>query len=314
MARPIINKRKAEALSAPMRMQIHTLDLLFLGTPGLIAAYLVESDGEYALIETGPGSTLATLRAAIRDVGVDESLIKKVFLTHIHLDHAGAAGWFAQRGATLYCHPNAARHLIDPAKLIRSARMVYGDQMDSLWGEMLPAPAEYVNILQDTQRVPLGSSEIIAWDTPGHARHHHAFIIGGVCFTGDAAGARLQDSRYLSVTAAPPQFDPTAYVRTVDRLAAAHFQSLYLTHFGRVDDVDWHLATYRERITEVYQRVSADFAAGVSEEENRRRYAAAEHEIALRTGMSEELWRKSENANVTSMCADGVRLYCGKEK
>lgn len=297
-----------------MRMQIHTLDLLFLGTPGLIAAYLVENGGEYALIETGPGSTLATLRKAIREVGVDESAIKKVFLTHIHLDHAGAAGWFAQHGATLYCHPNAARHLIDPAKLIDSARMVYGDQMDALWGEMLPAPAAQVCILQDHDRVPLGDAEIIAWDTPGHARHHHAFIIDDICFTGDAAGARLQSSPYLSVTAAPPQFDPIAYVHTVDRLAAARFQSLYLTHFGRVDDVDWHLATYRQRITDVYQRVAADFAAGVSDEENRRRYAVSEHEIAMQAGVSEALWRKSESANVTSMCADGVRLYCGKEK
>ncbi|MCF7788237.1 MAG: MBL fold metallo-hydrolase [Prosthecobacter sp.] len=148
-------------------MRIHTLDLRFQGTPGLIASYLIESSGEFALIETGPGSTLETLRAAIREVGVDEAAIKKVFVTHIHLDHAGAAGWFAQHGATVYCHPNAARHLIDPSKLIDSARMVYGDLMDSLWGDMLPAPAERVVALQDNECVPLGDVEIIAWDMRG---------------------------------------------------------------------------------------------------------------------------------------------------
>lgn len=295
-------------------MRIHTLDLRFIGIAGLIASYLVESDGEFALIETGPGSTLQTLREAIHAVGVDESAIRKVFVTHIHLDHAGAAGWFAQNGATIYCHPNAARHLIDPAKLIESARMVYGGQMDALWGEMLPAPVDRVVILQDNERVKLGDVEVIAWDTPGHARHHHAFIIGDTCFTGDVAGMRLENSRYLSVTAAPPQFDPVAYEQSLDRLLAANFKTLYLTHFGRVDDVEWHLRTYRDRVNEVYQRVAADFRAGISAEENRSRYAHAEHEIAMQAGVNEELWRKGEDANVTSMCADGVRLYCEKQR
>lgn len=293
-------------------MRIHTLDLRFQGIPGLIASYLIESGGEYALIETGPGSTLETLSAAIRALGVDESAIKKVFVTHIHLDHAGAAGWFAQRGAIVYCHPNAARHLVDPSKLIDSARMVYGDLMDKLWGDMLPAPADRVVALQDMESVRLGEIEIIAWDTPGHARHHHAFIIGDVCFTGDVAGMRLENSRYLSVTAAPPQFDPVAYGQSLDRLLAANFMTLYLTHFGAVSDVEWHLSTYRQRVAEVYERVAADFQAGVSVEENRRNYALAEHAIAMQAGVSEELWRKGEDANVTSMCADGVRLYCEK--
>ncbi len=293
-------------------MRIHTLDLRFQNIPGLIASYLIESGGEFALIETGPGSTLATLHSAIRAAGVDESVIKKVFVTHIHLDHAGAAGWFAQNGATIYCHPNSVRHLVDPAKLIDSARMVYGDQMDALWGEMLPAPAERVIALQDNERVPLGEVEVIAWDTPGHARHHHAFVIGDVCFTGDVAGMRLEDSRYLSVTAAPPQFDPVAYDQSIHRLIATNFKSLYLTHFGRVDDVAWHLANYRQRVSDIYERVAADFREGVSVEENRQRYALAEHGIAMQAGVSEELWRKGEDANVTAMCADGVRLFCEK--
>jgi glyoxylase-like metal-dependent hydrolase (beta-lactamase superfamily II) len=293
-------------------MRIHTLDLRFQNIPGLIAAFLIENGGEYALIETGPGSTLETLRAAIREVGVDESAIKKVFVTHIHLDHAGAAGWFAQQGATVYCHPNATRHLVDPSKLIDSARMVYGALMDSLWGDMLPAPAERVVALQDNECVRLGEIEIIAWDTPGHARHHHAFVIGDVCFAGDVAGMRLERSRYLSVTAAPPQFDPVAYVQSLDRLMAANFSMLYLTHFGTVSDVAWHLAIYRQRVREVFERVAAGYREGISIEENRVRYAAAEHQIALQAGVSEELWRKGEDANVTSMCADGVRLYCEK--
>jgi glyoxylase-like metal-dependent hydrolase (beta-lactamase superfamily II) len=177
---------------------------------------------------------------------------------------------------------------------------------------MLPAPADRVVALQDKESVRLGEIEITAWDTPGHARHHHAFIIGDVCFAGDVAGMRLEHSRYLSVTAAPPQFDPVAYAQSLDRLMAANFKTLYLTHFGAVTDVEWHLSTYRQRVMEVYERVAADFQAGVSVEENRHNYAAAEHSIAMQAGVSEELWRKGEDANVTSMCADGVRLYCEK--
>jgi glyoxylase-like metal-dependent hydrolase (beta-lactamase superfamily II) len=264
------------------------------------------------LVETGPGSTLETLRTAIRAAGVEESAIRKVFVTHIHLDHAGAAGWFAQNGATIHCHPSAARHLIDPSRLIESARMVYGDQMDPLWGSMLPAPADRVLAMQDGQSVKFGDIEVLAWDTPGHARHHHAFVIGDVCFTGDVAGMRLQNTRYLSVPAAPPQFDPVAYVQSVDRLSAANFKTLYLTHFGPVHDVTSHLTAYRPRITEIHQRVAAWLAEGVSEEENRACFLAAEHAIALQNGLTEAQWQMCEIGNGTAMCADGVRLYCVK--
>lgn len=295
-------------------MRIHTLDLRFRDTPGLIAAYLIESGGEMALIETGPGSTLTTLRGAIKDAGVDEAAIRKVFVTHIHLDHAGAAGWFAQQGATIHCHPYAARHLVDPSKLMDSARVVYGDLMDTLWGEMLPAPAERVVALQDGEKVPVGEVEVIAWDTPGHARHHHAFVIGDACFTGDVAGLRLEQNAYLSVTAAPPQFDPVAYEQSVDRLAAAHFKTLYLTHFGPVDDVSWHLGEYRERIQQVHANVAEWLREGVDAAEIQARYTAAEHAVAMGDWMSEALWEKYQMGNSTLMCADGVRLFCEKRR
>ena len=299
-------------MTADRLMRITPLDLHFQGTPGLIASYLVESGGELALIETGPGSTLANLRAALKSQGVDENAIRKIFVTHIHLDHAGAAGWFAQNGATIYCHPYAARHLIDPSKLIESARSVYLDQMDTLWGEMLPAPADKVVAMQDGDSVPFGEVRVTAWDTPGHARHHHAFVIGGICFAGDTAGMRLAGTDYLSVTAAPPQFDPVAYVASIDRLLAANFDQLYLTHFDAVPDVKAHLTAYRARITEVHQRVAAWHAAGWSEQQIREGYRDAEHAIARQAGLSEADWIRSEASNGTAMCADGVRLHCLK--
>jgi glyoxylase-like metal-dependent hydrolase (beta-lactamase superfamily II) len=268
-------------------VHIHTLDLQFQNTSGLIASYLIESAGALALIESGPGSTLETLRAGIRGLGFDEKDIRHVFVTHIHLDHSGAAGWWAQQGAQVYCHASAAKHLMDPSRLITSAQMIYQDRMEALWGAILPAPAERVTVLNDGECIRLGEIEIIAWDTPGHARHHLAFVIGKACFTGDVAGMRLLGTDYLSVTAAPPQFEPIAYIASVDRLAAAGFEKLYLTHFGEVADVSLHLAHYRRRISEIHAAVSADLTSGADAAEIRRRYSEREHTLAVSHGISE---------------------------
>ena len=294
-------------------MNIHTIDLRFQGVPGIIAAYLIECGDELVLIETGPGSCHEALINGIRELGHEPSAIKHVFVTHIHLDHSGAAGWWAQQGATVYCHPNAAKHLIDPARLIESARMVYGEAMDSLWGEILPAPADRVRVLQDNEAVSLNGIEITAWDTPGHARHHHAYIIGDVCFTGDVAGVRLQNSGYISVAAAPPQFDPDEYVQSVERLLGGGFARLYLTHFGEVRDVQGHLTSYAARIREVSACVKASLDENESEDETRSRFQKAERSVAMRSGVHDDLWSVYEQANSTAMCSGGIRLYWQKK-
>lgn len=293
-------------------MTVHTLDLQFQGIPGLIAAYVIETSGGLVLIETGPGSTLEALRSGIRGLGLDETRVRHVFVTHIHLDHAGAVGWWAQQGAQVFCHPQAARHLIDPSKLIESARQIYTHRMDTLWGDMLPAPAERVTVLTDGESVIVGDTTITAWDTPGHARHHHAFVIGNACFTGDVAGMRLQGTDYISVTAAPPQFDPVAYVASVDRLAAAGFQQLYLTHFGGITDVAAHLSHYRQRILEVHEAVRRDHAAGLTPEQIRAQYQIREHALATAAGICEADWARLEQSNNSAMCADGVHLWVQK--
>lgn len=294
-------------------MRIHTIDLRFQGIPGIIASYLVECGDELALIETGPGSCHEALISAIRALGHEPAAIKHVFVTHIHLDHSGVAGWWAQQGATVYCHANAARHLIDPSRLIESARMVYGAAMDTLWGDILPAPADRVRVLQDNESVTIGNTTVTAWDTPGHARHHHAYVIGDVCFTGDVAGMRLQGCDYISVTAAPPQFDPDEYVKSVQRLRAASFSRLYLTHFGEVRDAEAHLTAYEARIGKVAACVKSSFDRGDTDEATQIFFRDAEHAVATRSGLSEEMWRIYEQGNGTAMCADGIRLYWQKK-
>lgn len=295
-------------------MNIRVLDLKYQGVPSIIAAFLVESGGELALVETGPGSTLPACLEALGACGVAPQEIRKVFVTHIHLDHAGAAGWWAQQGAMVYCHPAAAKHLIDPSRLIDSARRVYGEEgLSQLWGEMLPAPKDRVHALQDNETVVVGNTAFSAWDTPGHARHHHVYHAEGICFTGDVAGVRLEHCGYTSVAAAPPQFDADAYLASVQRLLAGDFQQLYLTHFGQVTDVREHLDGYAKRIIAVKDRMKSWLSEVPTDgEELRRRYREAEHQIAATAGVGESLWARYELANGTGMCADGVRLSLEK--
>ena len=291
-------------------MHIHTLDLHFQDTPGLIAGHLIQSGDALALIETGPGSCQPALLDSLEAHGVSPGDIKHVFLTHIHLDHAGGAGWWAQQGAQIYVHGKGAPHVIDPGKLIDSATRIYGDRMESLWGPILPAPAERVTILSDGEKVVIGDIEIEAWDTPGHARHHLAYVVGDACFTGDVAGVRLQGCDYLSVAAAPPQFEVGPYVASVDRLLAAGFRRLYLAHFGEVADPQEHLQRYRQRIEDVYQHVSQWMSEGLTGETLAKRYAASERAIS---GLSDAEWELYELANGTAMCAAGIELFVSKQ-
>src|SRR4051812_44744065 len=296
-------------------MRIYTIDLHFQSQPQIIAAYLVEcGKSELALIETGPGSTLPALLDGIRALGFQPDAVKHVFVTHIHLDHAGAAGWWAQQGATVFAHPKAAPHLIDPSKLVDSAKRIYAEQMDTLWGEMLPAPANRVVTLTDGQSVKVGATTLTAIDTPGHARHHHAYACEGICFTGDIAGMKLPQCAYLSVTAAPPQFDSVAYGDSLQRLHDARFSKLQLTHFGEVTEVSAHLSRYAARVEQVYDCIQNLLATGLRGDALRATYGEAEHDIARNSGLSELDWLRYECANSTSMCADGIALFCEKSK
>lgn len=302
-------KFQREVYSSFRLSMIHTLDLRFQNTPGIIAAFLIENGKDLALIETGPGSTLPALLNGIRSRGFDPAQVKHVFVTHIHLDHAGAAGWWAQQGATVYVHPRGMQHLIAPEKLIASARRVYADQFDSLWGDMLPAPADKVIALADGETMKIGKVKITALDTPGHARHHLAYVCEGSCFTGDVAGIRLQGCDYLSVAAAPPQFDPVAYLDSITRLHDANFDRLYLTHFGEVTDASSHLTQYARRVGLVTDAVKSLMDHQIAGDDMRAAYTKLEHDTAMKSGASIDDWPRYEQANHAGISADGIALY-----
>jgi glyoxylase-like metal-dependent hydrolase (beta-lactamase superfamily II) len=297
-----------------LSMRIHTIDLQFQGCPGLIASYVLETQAGLAIIETGPASCHAALVEGLRQLGAAPAEVRHVFLTHIHLDHSGAAGWWAQQGAQVYVHGKGAPHLIDPSKLIQSATMIYGERMQQLWGEILPAPAERVTVLAEGAEVTLGEVQLSAWDTPGHARHHLVFTAGDVCFSGDQAGMLYPGTHYLSVTSAPPQFEPPEYIQSVQRMRAAGFREMYLTHFGLVSEVDAHLAQYEQLLATATERMTAWVKEGLSSADIHERYQAEEYARARASGVNEQNWAMLQSANSTQMCSAGMERWVRKHQ
>lgn len=292
---------------------IHVLDLNFQGLPEITAAYLIVGPEGPILIETGPGSTLETLLKQIRQHGFEPEQIKHVLVTHIHLDHAGAAGWWAQQGAQIYVHSFGARHLIAPEKLLASAQRIYGDKMDTLWGEMLPAPAEKVTEVFDKDVLEVAGLSIKALETPGHARHHHVFALGNVAFTGDAAGARLPGWGFPDVPAPPPEFDMEVWETTLDRLLTQNFQHIYPTHFGLVEDVTEHLQMVKALVRETAVFIQTQMQAGLSRDEIVAMYENWFASRAKQAGLTDEAIAHYAAANPLYMSVDGIMRYWQKQ-
>lgn len=300
-------------------MKIHTLDLNFQNRPHTIAAYLLEGSAGPVLVETGPGSTRPTLLARLADHEYTAEDIRHVLVTHIHLDHAGAAGWWAQQGAQVYVHHVGAPHLIDPSKLLASATRIYGDQMDSLWGEMLPAPESNINAVYDGDIIPVGDLHFTALDTPGHAYHHHVYVLPDpdneneqVAFTGDAAGIHIPGVDFVDLPAPPPEFNQEKWLATIDRLLGLQLAAIYPTHFGRL--ANWHsqLRGLAELMQEAVQLVRELLVQGLSRDELLPIYLGWHLERARAADMPEAIFQRYESANPHYMSVDGLIRYWRK--
>lgn len=290
-------------------MQIETLDLNFQQIPQTIAAYLVAGPAGVVLVETGPGSTLPTLREHLQARRLRPTDLAAVIVTHIHLDHAGAAGWFAQQGVPIYVHYVGAPHLIDPSRLLASAARIYGAQMDTLWGEMLPAPADRVISLYDGDAIPVAGLAFTALNAPGHATHHHVICLGDVAFTGDAAGIHLPNVPFADLPAPPPEFDRETWQDTLQRLMAANFTRLYPTHFGLVDEPQLHLQAVSRLMDQAVAFITERLEAGMPRERLVREYEAWIHQLATAHGVTAELFQRYATANPHYMSVDGISRY-----
>ncbi len=333
-------------------MNIHTLDTHFQGMPQVTAVYLIDAPEGPVLIETGPGSTLPAILDELAGHGLKPGDIRAILLTHIHLDHAGAAGWWARQGTPIYVHHRGGPHLVDPRRLLESAGRIYGDRMDALWGEILPAPAEHIHLLHDGDTIQAGGLTFTALDTPGHANHHHVYVLETefletvleteflrrnsvskvgktkIAFTGDAAGVCLPQVKVIDLPAPPPEFHLESWLATLDRLDGEQLHTLYPTHFGPLPDAHGHLSALRTLLIDSVAFVAArleDLRGGAETAGDPGAplapplrsallddYIGWNRRRAAEMGLSQTMIDSYELANPLFMSVDGILRYLQK--
>ena len=298
------------------KTRVVTLDLNFQGRSQAIAAYLIRSGGAVVLIESGPGSTLADLEAGLAVEGLSARDVTHVLLTHIHLDHAGAAGWLARQGAEIYVHPVGAPHMLSPEKLLASATRIYGDQMNSLWGEFLPVPEEKLHIAEDGQEIEIGELRFLPINTPGHAEHHYAYLFEDICFSGDVGGVRIPGYQYLRVPMVPPELHLERWHQSMKRLRAEKFNRIAPTHFGIYDDPEWQLREVDKGLDDAERWLEKMMSEDPSPpiEAMRESFTSWMVEQGAEYGLSEDVLASFGLANPPGMSADGLFRYWKKVK
>jgi glyoxylase-like metal-dependent hydrolase (beta-lactamase superfamily II) len=296
-------------------IMIHTLDLHFLGFERAIASFLIETTEGPVLVESGPYSTFPHLVDSIRSLGYSPEDIRHVLLTHIHFDHAGAAWAFAELGAKIYVHPVGSPHLAHPEKLWDSAKRIYQDDMERLWGEMQPIAEEQIVAVEHEETLTFGDTKIRAIHTPGHASHHIAWQMGDVIFTGDVAGVRIKPAdKIVEAPCPPPDINVEDWLDSIRKIREQKPKVLYLTHFSRIKDVDWHLDELERRLMEWSNWIRAKMELGQNAEETVpefRRYVANQ---LRQEGVEEEAIKQYEAANPSWMSVAGLMRYWKKKK
>ncbi len=278
---------------------IHSIDTLYI-RPGLDASHLIVQDGRAAFVDTGPSSGVPQLLAALDRLDISPEQVDYVLLTHVHLDHAGGAGLLMQSlpKARAVVHPRGARHMIDPAKLIAGSLEVYGEeQFYALYGEIVPIPEERVLVAEDGLRVSLPGREFELIHTPGHALHHYSVIdrTAQAIFPGDNFGISYREfdtrrGEFIFPTTTPVHFDPEAMHATIHRLMSYKPQAMYLTHFGRVTELERLAADLHECVN--------DFVALA-----RKHAEAPDRGVRIRHGMFEYLSGRLERHGFESDAA-----------
>ncbi len=234
------------------------IDLHYLGHDRCIGVYLVETDDGLALFDCGPATSVEGLKAGLAERGLALSDLRHLLLSHIHLDHAGAAGVLVREHPELQVHVSGigAPHLVDPSRLEASARRLYGETFDTLFGELAPVPRENVSVVGDRA---LG---LDCFPSPGHAKHHVCYVgPDGTLYAGDAVGVRIRPERYILPVSPPPDVDLEDWSRTIEEIERRAPERLALIHFGVADDPAEHLPRLREELARWAERVRSGMDA-----------------------------------------------------
>jgi len=265
-----------------------TIDLDWTGRPKSIAALLLESGGTLAVEDPGPESTLETLRARLREHGHEVSSLKYLLLTHIHLDHAGAAGALVRENPALkvYVHEVGATHMVDPSRLLASAGRLYGGDLTTLYGACQPVPESNLNSLHGGEQVRVGNCELSVFYTPGHASHHLAYWNqeSRTALVGDTAGIRVQGDSFLLPATPPPDIDLELWLSSLDLIDSWKSERLFLTHFGFIEKPAEHIQLYKQRLVDWVALTRKLLESGMETTEAERRFVdsiASEIKTAL---------------------------------
>lgn len=271
------------------------IDVLHLGRPRVIGCWQV---GE-VLIDPGPTSCVETLLGELGDWRP-----RALLLTHIHLDHAGASGSLVERWPDLevYVHARGAKHLLDPTRLIDSATRLYGENMDRLWGEMVPVPESQLRVLEGGEK--LRDEEFKVAYTPGHASHHVSYLRAGTAFVGDVGGVRISDQTPAIPPTPPPDIDVETWQESIAMVRRWHPRRLAMTHFGAAEDVAEHLDALEERL--------GRWAERARELEQSEFIDFVREEIAAGSGRDAEVAAAYEQAAPPEQLYAGLRRYWEK--
>jgi len=294
---------------------VFLLDTQHMGYRGTVGVFLVPGPAKtFALVEAGPGSTLASVEAAVREAGFDPAKLTAVLVTHIHLDHAGAAGALARRfDAEVYVHENGAAHLLDPSRLVASATRIYGDQMDTLWGPMEGTPQGLLRVVRDGDTVEVLGRRFDVLYTPGHASHHVSYVMNKrSMFTGDSAGVRLPGSRVVRPALPPPELDLEAWSRSLQVMRQAAPERLLLTHFGPVEDPEGHFRELERLHREWSETVLEGMRAGEDDGTLAARVAHLSLQALRADGASSETMERHRVTSSDEMTVMGLKRYWQK--
>jgi glyoxylase-like metal-dependent hydrolase (beta-lactamase superfamily II) len=294
------------------KFTIHILDLGFMGHKDTIAAFLVVAGQDVVLVETGAHSTYPALKKAIEKLGFDISQINHVLLTHIHFDHAGAA-WCLAPHATIYVHPMGEKHLIDPSKLYNSAKLIYKERMDELWGDMKAIPADKIHVTSHGEKVVIGTLSFNAWHTPGHAVHHIAWQLNSTIFTGDVAGVKIGEMGIVVPPCPPPDINIEDWLASIKLLRDLRPKTLYLTHYGKVETPRKHLHSLKKRLVRWADWMKIRYEQGLSADETANEFQDFTRKELERYGIRGEHFEQYQAANPAWMSVAGLMRYWHKK-
>jgi glyoxylase-like metal-dependent hydrolase (beta-lactamase superfamily II) len=289
------------------------VDLGFRDSDGIIASYLLPEEEGWALVEVGPTTCRSGLLRGLREAGVEPREVRDVFVTHIHLDHAGGLGALVEElpRAQFYAHESGLPHLVDPSRLVESARRAWGEASDTLWGAVLPVPPGRLRALRGGERFPLRSGTLEVLPTPGHARHHLSFWDSGASavMTGDGAGVLLPGARHVRPAVPPPDLDIPRFLDSLEVVRRRDPSWLWFSHFGPYDRASQRLDEVARGVREWTSVAEEVLGRGGGVAEIEEALAALERDRARREGEGEDLVARTGTISSLRLAAAGLYRY-----